>query len=147
MAIPLWFTTSQGPFAIVLTPLSVNLSTGALTPGTPVTLTADVDQIRLRSTPRKREISGLAATRENDVITKERTEVTLAEILKFAGTNKLAAQVMAGKYFQLDITRGAQAWSFQGIRGDYDEDLVDDKSLANLTLTMIDPGTTNPTYT
>ncbi len=148
-AIPLWLRgrdiADGGVFTITLQ--TVNPLTGALTPsGSAVSLIGNWDDIAIDSTPEVEEISSADASRQNDVILKERTEFTITEILKKAGVNILAAANATGDYFYIALARGQQAWGFYGLRGAYSESIGKGKSTGRGTFTMIDPATQNPIY-
>ncbi len=147
--IPLWLRgrdiAEGGVFSITLQ--AVNALTGVLTPsGSAVSMIGNWDDIGIDSTPEVEEISSADATRQNDVILKERTEFTITEILKRKGTNILAAANVSGDYFYVALARGGQAWGFYGLRGAYNESIGKGKSTGRWTLTMVDPATLNPVY-
>lgn len=130
-----------------ITPQSV-ASDGTLSDGSASSLVGSIDSVSLTSQPETEEVSAMTTTRANNVIIKNATSVTLVEILKSSGTNILAAAVTGanGDYFKVILTRGAQTWTFYGLRGAYSEDLQRGKSTASLTLEMVDPNAANPTY-
>jgi hypothetical protein len=145
-AIPVWLTTGNGPFTVVLTPQTVSTTDGTLSDGTTVALTGVLDDIQFASNPQLEDISPMSTTRSNMVRIKENNSVTMTEIMKSAGTNILAAQAAASDVFKVVITRGAQAYTFYGRRGAFTDHPVNGKSAAQLTLEMVDTGAANPGY-
>jgi hypothetical protein len=147
-SIPLWLTAVNGPFAVVLTPQTVNASTGALTDGTPSTLTSVIAEagVEIDHSPELRDIRGATSLRANNVIVGVSTRITLNLLLKSAGTNDVATAIQSSDYYKCVITRGAQAWTFYGVRAGYTESISRDAGTATLTLEMIDPGQANPSY-
>lgn len=142
--VPLW-AIGRHVTVCSLTPQTVGAD-GTLSDGASTSLVGSLDGVEFSSNPEVEEISPITTTRANDVLVKDRTEITLVEILKHTGTNILAAAVTSATYFKVIITRGAQTWTFYGLRGAYSESLQRGKSTASLTLTMVDPNTTNPAY-
>lgn len=148
--IPLWLRGRDipGGGTFTITPQSVNASTGVLSNAASATsMVGHWDDVAIDSTPETEEISSADATRQNDVILKERTEITITEILKRAGTNILAAAFTGYDYFYVTLTRGGQTWGFYGLRGAYNESISKGKSTGRGVFTMVDPATGNPTYT
>ena len=144
-AIPVWLTSGNGPFACTLTPQSV-ASDGTLSDGTLVTLTGSLDDVQFNSSPQLEDISPMSTSRANMVRIKESNSMTLVEILKSNGVNLLPAAATSADVFKVVLTRGPQAYTFFGRRGAFTDHPVNGKSTASLTLEMIDPGTSNPTY-
>lgn len=143
-SIPVWLT-GKHVTACAVVPQSV-ATNGTLTPGSSTSLVGSLDEISLNSSPETEEISHLGATYANTVLIRRKQQVTLTEILKSNGTNILAATATAYDVVQVNLTRGAQSWSFYGIVTGYREDIRRGKSTAVMTLDMVDPNTTNPTY-
>lgn len=141
--IPVWAIGQQ--VAITLTPQTV-ASGGALTDGTPVTLTGHIREGSLETSTDLEEISPMDALRRNMVPTTVGTRVTLTELLVKNGTNLIAAAAAVGSYFKVVITRGAQAFTFYGVLAGYREQYQRGALTGELTLEMIDPGTANPAY-
>ena len=145
-AIPLWFVASQGPYTVSITPQTVNTSTGALSDGTVATLTTEVEDVNIEGVNDLREISPSTTVRMNHVIVKKGTRVSISEIIKKVGTNKLAAQFYAADYFKVIVVRGAQTFTLYGIAAGYQETIQNDKTLGVFSMEMIDTGETNPVY-
>ena len=144
VAIPVWLT-GQHVTACAIIPQTV--SSGTFTPGSSKNLVGSIDGIEIDSTPELEEISPITTTRLNHVVLKSGTRITLTEILQSSGEKMLAAAAVAADYFQVTLTRGGQAWSFYGARGSYNESLQRGRSVASLTVEMVDIGSANPTYT
>lgn len=143
-AIPVWLL-GQHVSACAITPQSV-AANGTLSAGAASSLVGSLDGIELDSTPELEEISPITTSRLNNVVVKSGTRITLTEILKSNGTNILPAAAVAADYFYVAITRGGQSWAFYGARGTYTESIQRGKSVASLTLEMVDIGSANPTY-
>lgn len=145
--IPVWLTPSTGTYTVVITPHTVTTA-GVLTSVASATasLTADVSDLSIELSTRLVEISALTASRENNVQIKNSCRISISEILKNTGSNKLASIASLYTYFLVVITRGAQSFSFYGIFEGYSENLGEPPNTGTLTLAMIDPGAVNPTY-
>lgn len=145
--IPLWLTGPGGPLTVVITPQTV--TAGTLADTTPVqTITADLDTngINIETSPVLENIATMNRQFSNNVIIENSTRITFREILKSAGTNKLALTTSAFDYFKCAVTRGAQVWTFWGVRGAYNESLNKGKSTGDFTVEMVDTASANPTY-
>lgn len=143
--VPLWLTAGNGPFTVVMTPQSVGTD-GTLSDGTSVALTGVLDDISFANNPTLDNIRPMSLKRANNVLIEDNPSITLVEIMKSAGTNILAAQNAASLYFKVVFTRGAQAYTYYGIRGAYGEQVANGKSLATLTLEAVETGAANPGY-
>jgi hypothetical protein len=144
--IPVWLTASTGPFSVVITPQTV-ASDGTLTDTTPVaTMTASLDDVSFDYTAETEDIRALTAIRKNPVIVGRGTNMVVGEILKKSGSNLLAAAAVAGDYFKIAFTRGAQAWTGYFLLTAYSEKPTRGKSPATGTFESVDSGATNPAY-
>lgn len=144
--IPGWLT-GKGVTAVTITPQTVNNQTGGLTDTTAVPLVGHLDGVAIRTRVTNEEISPMDAVRENYVPIQTGSSFELTEVLKAIGINLLAPAANASLYQKVVLTRGAQTYLFYGIVESYTETIVRGKSVAVLTVQMIDPGSFNPTYT
>lgn len=122
-------------------------SDGTLSAGVSQSLVGQLDEISIDYHANTEEINAMDKVFENNMLVTKGTSVTLHEILKSNGTNLLAALWNTATYAQFTCTRGGQAWSFYGIITSYSEGMRRGKSTASMTLAMVDPNTSNPTYT
>lgn len=145
-----WLTPANGPLSLVLTPVTVNATTGVTTDVTAsaATLTAELDDggLQIESKSDLRNIKSMTALRDNNVIVGVGTRVTISGLLKSAGVNNVGVLVQTYDYFKAVITRGAQVWTFYGVRESYTEDFSNEKCPYRLVLEMIDGGSSNPSY-
>lgn len=144
-AIPVWLTAGNGPFSVALTPQTI-ASDGTLSDGSSATLTGVLDDIEFSNNPVLENIRPMSSRRANHVSIEENPTLTLVEIMKATGTNILAAQNFASDVFKVVFTRGAQAYTYYGRRGAYNERVVNGKSTARLTLEAVDIAAANPGY-
>jgi hypothetical protein len=144
--LPVFLVNSAGPFSAVITPQTV--TAGVLADTTPVaTMTASLDDVSLDYTATTEDISAMTSGRRNPVITERGTSMTVGEILKTSGSNLLAAAAVAGDYFKIVFTRGAQAWTGYFLLTGYSEKPNGKgKTVGTATFESVDPGTANPTY-
>lgn len=146
IAIPAWLTSGNGPFAVTLTPGTRTPTTGAFSPGTLVTMTGELDDIAFDGDVVTENIRPMNRRKANHVIIEDDSNITLFELLKYEGVNILAAQVYGSDYFKIIITRGAQGWTFYGVRGFPRETIRNGKSVTAVTFSQIDVGDPNPAY-
>lgn len=146
MPLPVWFTAGNGPFSVTITP-QTEAADGTLTPGTTKTLTGSIDDVEFDSNPTLENIKPISTRRANYVNIEEDNSFTLVEILKGNGENILAALASTADVFVIAVTRGAQAFSFTGRRGQYNEGLKNGKSVGRLQVRQVDTGVANPSYT
>lgn len=121
--VPLW-AIGKHVTSIVLTPQTVNATTGVLTDSTPVaSLFGHLKNIELDSHVTSENISAMNSTAENQVPLEYGTTIRMEELEKSAGTNLLASQVFTaasiGTYVKYQITRGGQSWTGYGLVADY----------------------------
>lgn len=146
MSMPLWLVNSVGPFSVVITPQTV--TGGVLADTTPVaTMTASLDDLSFSYKPTTEDISAMTSGRANPVITSRSSSMSVGEIIKTSGSNLLAAAAVAGDYFKIVFTRGAQSWTGYFLLTGYDEKPNGKgKTVGSATFETIDNGSANPTY-
>lgn len=133
--------------SVILTPQVVGTA-GALSNGTPVTLTTTLDGLSESLNAAKENISPVNSARANNVITEDDASYTL-RIIKVNDTtdpNKLKAAVLAADIFKLAWTEGtgasAKTYTAYGSRGSLDTGIEGKgKQIASLTFDQIDVGT------
>jgi hypothetical protein len=143
-AIPIWWTSGNGPFTVSITPQTI-ASDGTLSDGTLVALTGSIDDVEFGNDPTNENIKPMSTRRANFVGIEESPRVTLVEILKSSGVNILSAANYTSDVFKVIIVRGAQTITYYGRRAAYSERMMNGKSTSRLSFDPVDIGTANPT--
>ena len=132
--------------SVTVTGQNVDPTTGALTDSAAVlSFSGQTERAEIRYDPRIEEISDMSADNENDVVLKDRYELTLVEIQRKAGTS-LATLIKNYEFFKIVLVAGAKTWTCYFRRGPGSFAFETGKSLASVTFRMIDTGEENPTY-
>jgi hypothetical protein len=149
--IPLWLIASKGGVRnVTITPQSVNASTGALTDGTPVVVTARLRGLGLDMTPEKAEINSVTSPRQNSVVISDGFTFRL-EVLKVNNQTNvidpLRAAILAADVFKLSWVEGpgatttSQTVTCYGSRGPYSMSVQGrGEVMAELSFDSVDPG-------
>lgn len=144
--IPVWFVTGNGPFSVVATPQTN--TAGTLADTTPVqTITGSIDDVRVEMVIEHRDIRGSNRLQMNNVLVGEGVRLVLVEIIKYTGTNMLPVMAFSVAYWKIVVTRGAQAYTFYGIRGNLTEGIPNnEKATIEMAFEPIDPAAGNASY-
>lgn len=121
--IPLW-AIGKHFSSVVITPQSLNTTTGALSDVTGYTtigsLFGHLDSIEISQEVDSENISSMDSTSKNMVPIEYGTTYRFEEIEKSAGVNKLANMVNSGyNFFKVVVTRGGQSWTGYGTIGNF----------------------------
>lgn len=146
-SIPLWII-GRTVTAVVVTPLIPDvdglLGAAALAAQS---FTAIADEISYSGTVQTAEISPLTASRQNLVPLEEDGVMVITEILRNSALLNLGARI----WMQTDnpdralfqFSRGGNKLEMYGTLDSYDETVTKGKSIAHLSIRMIDTGVTN----
>lgn len=124
--LPMW-AIGKHYTSVILTPLTVNTTSGALTEVTAsnVSLFGHLDEINLNITSNVENISPINNDVENNVILETALTYDLTEFEKSVGTNLLASAFFATissvpvVYWKFQLARGAQTFTGYGVMTDY----------------------------
>lgn len=151
--LPLWVIGS-GITSVVMTPQTVNSSTGVMADTTPVQTYSTVwKEIAQRSENELQDISASDQRRKNMVPVATSTHITCSEVLQVARRDSqpinagAGAGFGAGDYFKFAFTRAAKTFTFYGVLESYEERTNGKGEVTGeIALAMVDPGAANPTY-
>ena len=144
--IPLW-AIGKHVTSVLLTPQTVNTTTGALSDTTPTReFFGHLQEIELTTGFTFENISAMDRPYENNVPVEQATGIRITELEKSAGTNLAAAAAFGATYWKYVLTRGAQSFTSYGVIGEYKTMGTKPKVTASLELRNIDVGTAFPTY-
>lgn len=142
--IPLW-AIGKHITSILLTPQSVNTTTGALTDTTPTAqFFGTLQDIDVADEFETENLSAMDRPYKNLVPIESGQTLKLTEYEKSAGTS-LAASVAfggAGSYWKYTVTRGVNSFVGYGVLIRYNMSGTKPKVMAQLELGPIDPGST-----
>lgn len=131
--IPLW-AVGKHVTAYVITPQSINLTTGVMTDvtGTATFGTTSVawatlgsmrghlEDVEVDQNVQTENIPTMDSMHANEVPIEFSTTYRLTELEKSAGFNKLAQLTNCGyNYYKIALTRGGQTWTGYGLLGNY----------------------------
>lgn len=146
-SIPLWII-GRAVTAVVVTPLiaDTNGLLGAATLGAQ-SFTTVADEISYSGTVQTVEISPLVSSRRNEVPLEEDGVMVITEIMRNSALLNLGALI----WMQTDnpdralfqFSRGGNKIEMYGTLDSYDETVTKGKSMAHLSIRMIDTGVTN----
>ena len=137
-AIPEWLR-GRNVTVFSLVP-QTDAANGTLTPGTSTSLTGVWEEIDIEVEVETEEISPADATRQNHMVIKDNYRFRCTGILKRSSANQPAAILAANDIFQMNCTRGGQAWSGYFVRGRYSESLRKGRSTWSVELLFTDTG-------
>lgn len=137
-AIPVWLR-GRNVTTFTLVPQTV-AANGTLTPGFSESLAGVWEEIDITVDTQTEEISPADATRQNNVVIKDGYTFRCTGILKANGANQPAAILAANDVFQMNVTRGGQAWSGYFVRSNYRETIRAGRSTWEVTLLFTDTG-------
>jgi hypothetical protein len=144
--IPLW-ALGKHVTSILLTPQTVNATTGVLSDTTPTRqFFGHLDEITVDGAFTMENISSMDRPYENNVPIEFGGRINFHEFEKSAGTNLAAAAAFSASYWKYTIVRGAQSFVGWGVLEKYEMTANKQRVMANLSLAPIDTGTDVMTY-
>jgi hypothetical protein len=149
--IPLWLI-GRNVTSVVITPLVAD-SAGLLSAAAlgAQTVTAIVDEIQYSGATTTQEISALTSRRRNEVPLERDDQLVFTEICRSAAGSVIAAAIWTAAdlpdWALFQATRGGNSVAFYGLATRYEEDVQKGKSVARITLRIVNAAVTNPAYT
>ena len=150
-SIPVWLVGSNPTHTLscVLTVQTVSTA-GVLADGTAYTLTGDLQEISFAQNNEVRNIRALTSPWANNVKVFGDFTLTLVELVKATGTNKLGVACYSstgvGVVVKVVFARGAQSYTMYGVVESCEESAGDPPITTRAVIRMVDISAANAAY-